>query len=63
MGWCGSCFRILGFALVPLLAILAYFQLECMAEEKSGEAQVRFLIRLRSRSPKTKASKSVREPI
>ena len=41
MGWCGSCFRFLGFALVPLIAILAFFQLECLAEKKNGEAQVK----------------------
>ena len=41
MGWCGSCFHILGFALIPVLAVLAFFQLECMAEKKLGEAKVR----------------------
>ena len=41
MSWCWSCLRASGFALVPILAVLAFFQLECITEEKYGQVKVR----------------------
>ena len=35
MGCCGTLSRILGFALIPLIASLVYFHLECLEEEKN----------------------------
>ena len=35
MGCCGTLCRILGFALIPLIASLVYFHLECLEEEKN----------------------------
>ena len=40
MGWCGSCLRASGIALVPLLAILAFFHLECVNEQKLDKVKV-----------------------
>jgi len=35
MGCCGTLCRILGFVLIPLIASLVYFHLECLEEEKN----------------------------
>lgn len=38
---CSSCFRIIGYALVPLIAMVAYFHIQCIKEQESAD-QTRF---------------------